>query len=82
MSTDEQPAPPWEPRIGDTVTDVARKRTGRVMDRFSNRYYLRPLNGGCEWDALPGDLRPAVTSDALTTAVAEANQRSSRGEFA
>ncbi|AZK94463.1 MULTISPECIES: H/ACA ribonucleoprotein complex subunit GAR1/NAF1 [Streptomyces] len=80
LARTEESTAPWKPRIGDTVRDTALKRIGRVMDRFGSRYYLRPLNGGCEWDAHPDDLRPATASDVLAPAVAEANQRSSKGE--
>ncbi|QDY79311.1 hypothetical protein FQU76_25420 [Streptomyces qinzhouensis] len=70
---------PWEPQIDDIVRDSETNRIGRVMDRFGVRYSLRPLKGGCEWEARPGDLHPVTMSDLLSTAVAELNQRSSKG---
>ncbi|MFF0447011.1 hypothetical protein ACFYT4_11445 [Streptomyces sp. NPDC004609] len=70
---------PYEPEPGDVVRDAATRKVGRVMDRVGARVQLRPLNGGREWDALPGDLRPAAQSDAMSEAVADANALSRRG---
>ncbi|MGW1977453.1 hypothetical protein [Streptomyces sp. NPDC001889] len=70
---------PYEPTAGDVVRDAAGKRIGRVMGRVGGRIQLRPLNGGREWDALPEDLTPAVQSDAMSAAVAEANAQSRWG---
>ncbi|QDY77378.1 hypothetical protein [Streptomyces qinzhouensis] len=78
MSTDE-PATPWQPQIGETVRDTVGKRVGRVVDRTYGRYWLRPLGGGIEWDVPAADLLPVTAADLLSTAVAEANERSSNG---
>ncbi|GAA2222672.1 hypothetical protein GCM10010232_03880 [Streptomyces amakusaensis] len=61
------------PEAGSVVRDTASRRVGRVMGLVGGRVQLRPLNGGCEWDAMPGDLSPAIQSDAMSAAVAEAN---------
>ncbi|MFF3555678.1 hypothetical protein ACFYXL_20000 [Streptomyces tsukubensis] len=66
----------WAPGIGDAVCDTATRRIGRVMDRTSGLYQLRPLKGGIEWDADHRDLRPAAASDLLSAEVAVANVRS------
>lgn len=79
MSTEERAREhPYKPRVGDTVRD-AKGRVGRVMGDVGGRYQLRPLNGGLEWDANGDDLTPAIQSDALSGAVAEANSLSRWG---
>jgi hypothetical protein len=70
------PPPRYVPEPGEVVRDGATRRIGRVMDLMGPVVCLRPLNGGREWDAWPGDLSPAVQSDALSADVAEANARS------
>jgi hypothetical protein len=72
LSTPESPQH-WEP--GQVAKDAATGRVGRVMGREGPRYQLRPLNGGVEWEALPGNLSPAYQSDAMSPAVAEVNAR-------
>ncbi|GGZ45533.1 hypothetical protein GCM10010387_45050 [Streptomyces inusitatus] len=64
---------PDRPEVGSVMRDAASRRVGRVMGLVGGRVQLRPLNGGCEWDAVPGDLSPAIQSDAMSAAVAEAN---------
>ncbi|MFE3094360.1 hypothetical protein ACFXG1_11085 [Streptomyces sp. NPDC059248] len=76
MSTDETT---WQPTVGGTARDVVRKKVGRVMDRTYGRYWLRPIGGGIEWDAPAADLRPVTTAELLADAVAEVNERSSKG---
>lgn len=70
-----------KPSLGDTVEDTSRKRVGKVMGFEGPYVQLRPIGGGREWDADPGNLRPLPLSDALREGVAEANARS-RGEVA
>ncbi|SCK13189.1 MULTISPECIES: hypothetical protein [unclassified Streptomyces] len=72
-------AQPYVPAKGDVVHDGAIAKVGRVMDHMGTRVQLRPLKGGREWDAYPENLRPAVQSDLLRAAVAEANSLSRRG---
>ncbi|MFF4156581.1 hypothetical protein [Streptomyces sp. NPDC001678] len=66
------------PEIGAVVRDVGRDRVGEVMAVVGGRVLLRAPGGGREWEALPGDLRPAVTGDALRARVADVNERSRR----
>ncbi|MDQ1029420.1 hypothetical protein QF035_007002 [Streptomyces umbrinus] len=68
----------YSPQIGEVVWDEVTRRIGRVMDRVSARWQLRPLGGGREWDT-NGPLRPATASEQLSADVSLANARS-RGE--
>ncbi|MGW3420461.1 hypothetical protein [Streptomyces phaeochromogenes] len=68
----------YSPQIGDVVWDEGTRRIGRVMDRVSARWQLRPLGGGREWDT-SGPVRPATASEQLSAGVSLANARS-RGE--
>jgi hypothetical protein len=67
------------PRVGEWARDVRRGRVGVVVRRTGPYVRLRPVGGGAEWEARPGDLRPAAASDALRPAVREANKWSRRG---
>ena len=71
----------YQPNIGDTVEDTVRRRIGKVMGSEGPYVQLRPIGGGREWDAKPGNLRPLTQSEVLSAGVAEANARS-RGELA
>ncbi|MEU3252882.1 hypothetical protein [Streptomyces sp. NPDC006997] len=73
--------PLHEPRLGDTVRDIEADRIGKVMGFVGPHVQLRPIGGGIEWDADPGNLRPVSPSEALSAGVSEANARS-RGELA
>lgn len=53
-----------KPAIGTVVADTARTRIGRVMGHEGPYVQLRPISGGREWDAAPGDLRPATPVEA------------------
>ncbi|WP_079149853.1 hypothetical protein [Streptomyces agglomeratus] len=67
----------WE--RGEVAKDARTGRVGRVMGHVGPRYQLRPLNGGKEWEAELEHLTPAMQSDALSGAVAEANAHAVRG---
>lgn len=67
---------PYVPEIGETVLDVARDRVGEIMAKGNEKYALRPLGGGREWDVAPSDIRPLSRDTALSIRVAEANVRS------
>lgn len=69
----------YEPNLGDTVEDTARRRIGKVMGFEGPYVQLRPIGGGVEWDAEPATLRPLTPSEALSAGVALANARS-RGD--
>jgi hypothetical protein len=61
------------PNVGSLVLDEKRDRVGVVMDRQGGRVYLRPPQGGREWEAAPEDVRPARAGDELRARVAEIN---------
>lgn len=69
----------YKPTVGDTVEDTSTGRIGKVMGCVGTYVQLRPIGGGLEWDAKPGDLQLATDAQALSSAVAAANARS-RGE--
>ncbi|OYP15708.1 hypothetical protein CFC35_15340 [Streptomyces sp. FBKL.4005] len=69
--------------VGQLAHDARRERRGIVMDHLDGFVWLRPVGGGTEWTALPGDVRPMDVrkQEALLRArVASANARS-RGEL-
>ncbi|WP_149830307.1 hypothetical protein [Streptomyces tailanensis] len=68
-----------KPAIGDTVEDTDSRKIGKVMGFVGPFVQLRPIGGGREWDAEPGNLRRLTLSEALSAGVAAANARS-RGE--
>lgn len=71
----------YQPSVGDTVEDTARRRIGRVMGAEGPYVQLRPIGGGREWDAEPSKLRPLTQGEALSAGVAEANARSRGGKL-
>jgi hypothetical protein len=66
------------PAIGDLVEDVGPRqaRVGMVMGFEGPYVQLRPVGGGREWDAEPGDLRPVTPAAGLSARLAAANARS------
>ena len=48
------------PKVGTWVVDTRTERLGVVRDVQAGRLYLRQLGGGCEWEAMPAHVRPAV----------------------
>ena len=69
----------YKPNIGDNVEDTASRGVGRVMGFEGPFVRLRPIGGGREWDAGPGNLRLLTVHEALSKGAAAANARS-RGE--
>ncbi|MBW1599722.1 hypothetical protein [Streptomyces sp. JJ38] len=67
------------PEIGSVAFDAARERVGVVMGHVGPYIQLRPQRGGKEWDARPGDVRPATEDETLRGRVRETNERSSAG---
>ncbi|KPI08942.1 hypothetical protein OK074_3466 [Actinobacteria bacterium OK074] len=66
----------YEPKLGDTVEDTARRKTGKVMGFIGPYVQLRPVGGGIEWDARRENLRSATDAEALRAGVTAANERS------
>ncbi|MQS08046.1 hypothetical protein [Streptomyces alkaliphilus] len=61
----------WTPRKGELVVDTRRGTTGRVMDVWNGRVWLRPAIGGREWDTRVEYLRRPDTTEALRARMAE-----------
>jgi hypothetical protein len=61
------------PGVGALVLDMRQDRVGVVMDRQNDRVFLRPPQGGPEWEAAAEDVRPARAGDQLRARVAEIN---------
>ncbi|MFF7143144.1 hypothetical protein [Streptomyces nodosus] len=64
------------PPPGTVVRDTARDRVGIVMGHEGPHLQLRPLSGGREWDAEPGQVRPLTPAELLHARLAEVNERS------
>ncbi|HEY8978546.1 MAG TPA: hypothetical protein VIU15_03055 [Streptomyces sp.] len=77
MNAPEHPQP--EPEIGALFLDVSQDRIGEYRGEWAGRWALRPLMGGLEWEARPGDVRPVTAEQALRAKVEAANRRSRRG---
>ncbi|MFF7636670.1 hypothetical protein ACFZB9_26495 [Kitasatospora sp. NPDC008050] len=60
----QPPADAYEPTVkGELVYDALNRRAGTLMERLGDRVYLRPVNGGVEWEAtLPWLQRPGAPS--------------------
>ncbi|MFF4590962.1 hypothetical protein [Streptomyces sp. NPDC001388] len=44
------------PGIGELAKDKASGRIGVVMGELGGRVQMRPVRGGREWDAMPGNV--------------------------
>lgn len=66
------------PEVGDLVRDAATGRVGFYVDSVSGRFLIRPVNGGCAWEAEPADVQPATPMRELRARAAEINARSRR----
>ncbi len=71
----------FSPVEGDTVRDARTGRVGVVMDRCGERFFLRPLGGGREWEADPRDIRAISRAEVLSARVAAVNTRHRRGDL-
>ncbi|MGR8007659.1 hypothetical protein [Streptomyces hypolithicus] len=66
------------PGVGAAVHDSGSDRVGLVMGHQGPYLQLRPLGGGCEWDADPALVRPVSRDELLSAQLAEVNARSRR----
>lgn len=63
------------PEVGVLAWDSRRRVVGVLMDAQCGRMYLRPPEGGVEWEALPGDVQavgqgestPRTTADHMAS---------------
>ena len=68
----------FQPVKGDFVHDTHLDRPAVYMGQTSPfRWCLRPVGGGLEWDADPGDVRPADREDDLRGRVGALNNSDS-----
>ena len=65
---------------GQVVRDIALDRVGEVMDVYEGQVFLRPLGGGREWEAAPGNVRRLTARQELSARLAATNARS-RSDF-
>jgi hypothetical protein len=68
-----------KPEAGDLVRDTATGRVGFYVDSLAGRFLIRPVRGGLEWEAEPGDVQLATPLRELRARAAEINARSRRG---
>ncbi|MFJ3298874.1 hypothetical protein [Streptomyces bacillaris] len=68
------------PETGTLLVDVGHNdRVGEFRGVVGPYWSLRPVGGGVEWEAEPGDVRPADRMEQLRAETARANGRG-RGE--
>jgi hypothetical protein len=79
LSSPSEPAPELPMAAGSLAYDGTCQKVGEVMAVDGGRYWLRPPNGGTEWNAFRSDIRPATASDRIRPALAEVNARSREG---
>ncbi|MFJ2818419.1 hypothetical protein [Streptomyces sp. NPDC087294] len=63
------------PSLGTLLVD-AHDKVGEFRAALSGRWYLRPVNGGVEWDVDPRDVSPASPEQRLRAELARANAQS------
>ncbi|WP_105974096.1 hypothetical protein [Streptomyces geranii] len=71
-----EPTASFEP--GTLVYDPDTDRAGEYRDTVGPYALLRPLGGGCEWQAQPASLRAATPEQRLSAGVRAANERAVR----
>ncbi|MFJ9338429.1 hypothetical protein ACIRP0_03940 [Streptomyces sp. NPDC101733] len=71
---------PEAPPTGTLVVDTGRgDRLGEFRGTAGPYWALRPVRGGPEWEAVPGDVRPADPMERLRAEIARRNARSAEG---
>ncbi|MFD3947008.1 hypothetical protein [Streptomyces sp. NPDC058579] len=71
--------PQSRPGIGDVAKDVANGRIGVVMGEVGGRVQLRPMRGGVEWEAMPGDVVVPRAREELSARLDVKNSNSRSG---
>ncbi|MGW7045558.1 hypothetical protein ACWGDT_23220 [Streptomyces avermitilis] len=61
------------PGIGELAKDSVRGRVGVVMGEIGGRVQMRPIRGGREWDAMPGDVVALSAREELSARLATKN---------
>ncbi|MBG0853764.1 hypothetical protein I2W78_18395 [Streptomyces spinoverrucosus] len=67
------------PVIGELAKDTARGRIGVVMGEVGGRVQIRPIGGGTEWDAMPGNVVAPSAREELSARLAIRNGNSRDG---
>lgn len=67
------------PGIGELAKDSATGRIGVVMGEVGGRVQIRPVGGGMEWDARPGDVVAPSAREELSARLAIRNGNSRDG---
>lgn len=67
------------PGIGELAKDTARGRIGVVMGEVGGRVQIRPIGGGTEWDAMPGNVVAPSAREELSARLAIRNSNSRDG---
>jgi hypothetical protein len=67
------------PGIGELAKDTAMGRIGVVMGEVGGRVQIRPIGGGREWDALPGNVAAPSAREELSARLAIRNGNSRDG---
>ena len=67
------------PGIGELAKDQKTGRIGFVMGEIGGRVQMRPVNGGMEWDAMPGNVVVPKAREELSARLAVKNTNSRVG---
>jgi hypothetical protein len=67
------------PGIGELAKDKASGRIGVVMGEIGGRVQIRPVRGGREWDAMPGNVVGLSAREELSARLAARNDNSRIG---
>ncbi|MEU5278143.1 hypothetical protein AB0G87_17210 [Streptomyces asoensis] len=59
--------------VGEVAKDSASGRIGVVMGEIGGRVQMRPVRGGREWDAMPGDVVALSAREELSARLAVRN---------
>jgi hypothetical protein len=68
----------YVPKLHEPVIDSVRNKIGEFMGKQGPSYMLRPLGGGREWEAEPGNVRPLTQDERLKAQLRARNSRSPR----
>lgn len=66
------------PEAGAVLYDMELEKVGEYRAKAGPYLLLRPLGGGREWEADPGDVRPATPAEELSAKVRAANDQAVR----
>ncbi|MER6954460.1 hypothetical protein [Streptomyces sp. NPDC000618] len=64
------------PAVGELAKDSGTGRIGVVMGELGGRVQMRPVRGGREWDALPGNVVAPGAREELSARLAVRNGNS------